>query len=91
MINQPKKVEAQIFGKRFELETGSLAKQANEIQDRVKVLNRIFVAQINYEPDIGKIYFLYSKENGDDVLSMMALVELGKSGPCKSFLAKIRL
>ncbi len=29
MINQPKKVEAQIFGKRFGLETGTLAKQAN--------------------------------------------------------------
>ncbi len=29
MTNQPKKVEAQVFGKRFGLETGSLAKQAN--------------------------------------------------------------
>lgn len=29
MINQPKKVEAQVFGRRLELETGSLAKQAN--------------------------------------------------------------
>lgn len=29
MINQPKKVEAQIFGKTFVLETGSLARQAN--------------------------------------------------------------
>ena len=69
----------------------TLAKQANEIQDRVKVSNRIYGAQINFEPVIGKIYFLYSKENGDDVLSMISPDEWGKSLPFKSFLAKIRL
>ena len=69
----------------------TLAKQANEIQKRVEVSNKIYLAQMNFEPVIGHIYYLYSKENETDVLSMISPREWGKRLPFNSFIASVRL
>jgi hypothetical protein len=69
----------------------TLARQANEIKNRVKVSERIYLAQMNYEPIIGHIYYLYEKENNEDLLSMISPVEWGKKFPYKSFIASVRL
>lgn len=68
-----------------------LARQANEIKNRVKVSERIYQAVMNYEPIIGKIYYLYEKGNDDDLLSMISPYEWGKDMPFKSFIASVRL
>ena len=69
----------------------TLARQANSIKNRVKVSERIYRAMMNYEPIIGQIYYLYEKENDDDLLSMISPVEWGKDMPFKSFIAGVRL
>lgn len=69
----------------------TLAKQANEIQNRVEVSNKIYQAQINFEPVIGHIYYLYSRANGTDLLSMISPKEWGKRLPYESFIASVRL
>ena len=69
----------------------TLARQANGIKNRVKVSERIYQAMMNYEPIIGQIYYLYEKENDDDLLSMISPAEWGKDMPFKSFIAGVRL
>ncbi|MCK5469403.1 MAG: DUF2452 domain-containing protein [Cyclobacteriaceae bacterium] len=69
----------------------TLARQANGIKNRVKVSERIYQAQMNYEPRIGQIYHLYEKENDNDLLSMISPDEWGKDMPFKSFIASVRL
>lgn len=69
----------------------TLVKQANEIKSRVEISNRIYKAQMSLDPIIGQVYFLYSKNNGDDLLSMISPAEWGKSIPYKSFIAEVRL
>ena len=69
----------------------TLARQANGIKNRVKVSERIYQAMMNYEPIIGQIYYLYEKENDDDLLSMISPEEWGKDMPFKSFIASVRL
>lgn len=76
----------QLYG---QMET--LVKQANEIKNRVEISNRIYLAQMNFDPIIGYNYFLYCRKNGDDLLSMVSPEEWGKTLPYKSFLAEVRL
>jgi hypothetical protein len=69
----------------------TIARQAKEIKNRVKVSERIYLAQMNFEPIIGQTYYLYTKDNGLDVLSMISPVEWGRSIPFKAYLAKVKL
>lgn len=69
----------------------TLARQANEIKTRVEVSNRIYQAQMNFEPIIGKTYFLYAKENEEDVLSMIGPNEWGSRLPYAAFIASVQL
>ncbi len=69
----------------------TLVKQANTIKKRVEVSEKIYLAQMNFEPVIGQTYYLYEKEDGSAVLSMIAPEEWGKSLPYKSFSVKVRL
>ena len=69
----------------------TLARQANEIKKRVKVSERIYLALINYEPIIGHVYYLYERENKDELLSMISPDEWGKDLPYRSFVARVRL
>ncbi len=68
-----------------------LARQAKAIQDRVEVSERIYQAQVSFEPLIGKTYYLYNNGEGADVLSMIGPTEWGKSRPFKQFMAKVKL
>ncbi len=67
-----------------------LVEQARAIQDRVKISERIYLADMNFKPIIGKEYHLYQKKDGTDVLSLIAPEEWGKRMPY-GFVASVRL
>ncbi|WP_420318687.1 DUF2452 domain-containing protein [Ekhidna sp.] len=69
----------------------TLIEQAKYLQDRVAVSERIYMANVPFQPVIGKIYYLYRKKNGTDLLSMVSPDEWGKSFPYASFEAEVRL
>jgi hypothetical protein len=58
-----------------------LAEQAKHIQDRVQISERIYQAEVNFEPLIGFVYHLYERSNGKHVLSMVGPEEWGKQPP----------
>ncbi len=67
-----------------------LARQAQAIHERVRISERIYQAQINFKPLPGHIYHLYRRPSGEDVLSMVAPHEWGRSCPLE-FVATVRL
>ena len=67
-----------------------LAEQAKKLQDRVKVSEMIYLAQMNFKPVINKVYHLYQRTNEQYVLSLVGPGEWGKSAPM-SFIATVRL
>ena len=69
----------------------TLVKQANDVKKRVEVSNRIYKANMNFDPIIGHTYYLYRGKNGGDILSMISPKEWGKSMPYESYIAKVRL
>lgn len=69
----------------------TLARQAQAIQHRVNVSERIYTAQMNFEPIIAHTYYLYERSDGEDVLSMVSPSEWGKKIPFASYLAKVTL
>jgi Protein of unknown function (DUF2452) len=68
-----------------------LGGQVKEINDRIVVSERIYDAQMSFEPVINHTYFLYEKTDGSDVLSMVGPDEWGKRFPYNSFLARVFL
>ncbi|GAB3181619.1 DUF2452 domain-containing protein [Telluribacter humicola] len=66
-----------------------LAEQANLIKNRIEVSERIYSAQMSFEPVINHTYYLYERPDGSDVLSMIAPNEWGKSRPFRRFVAKV--
>ena len=68
-----------------------LGRQAQEINDRIEVSERIYDAQMGFEPIINHHYYLYEKPDGNDVLSMVAPEEWGRKMPYTRFLAKVFL
>lgn len=68
-----------------------LAEQANAIKKRVEVSERIYGAKMSFEPLIGKIYYLYEREDGTDLLSLIAPEEWGRSKSFSSFIAEVKL
>lgn len=69
----------------------TLAEQAKRLQERVEVSQRIYEADMNFEPLTGHTYHLYEKENGGYVLSMIGPNEWGRSTPFKSHLSNVTL
>ena len=69
----------------------TLIEQAKYLKSRVDASERIYQASISFQPVIGKVYYLYHKSDGDDILSMVSPEEWGKSFPYASFEAKVRL
>ncbi len=69
----------------------TLAEQANQLKKRVEVSEKIYQSQMNFEPVIGHIYYLYEKEKGESILSMISPVEWGKKNPFKKCMATIKL
>jgi hypothetical protein len=68
-----------------------LAKQAHEIQRRKELSYRIYQSKINFVPQIGQVYHLYEKRNGDHMLSLVGPSEWGNAMPFKAFAASVRL
>jgi len=70
----------------------TLASQAKDLQSRVEVSERIYTAQMSFQPLVGQTYYLYEKEDGSDVLSMIAPDEWGKKKkPFTKFIARVSL
>jgi len=68
-----------------------LADQAKAIQDRKIVSERVYQADIRFEPLISHIYFLYQREK-KDMLSLVAPNEWGRTQRSNiEFVAKIKL
>jgi hypothetical protein len=67
-----------------------LAKQARKLQDRVRVSEEIYLTDMNFEPLIGRIYYLYRKSSGKTVLSMVGPTEWG-SNPPYTFVAEVKM
>lgn len=67
-----------------------LARQANDIQQRVLISEEIYEAEMNFEPIIAKIYYLYRRESGKAVVSMVSPAEWGKKPPY-TYVATVRL
>ncbi|MES2733647.1 MAG: DUF2452 domain-containing protein [Bacteroidota bacterium] len=69
----------------------TLVEQGRTIQQRVEVSERIYAADMGFEPLIGHTYYLYEKNNGTDVLSMVSPDEWGRSFPYRAFIAQVHL
>jgi len=68
-----------------------LADQAKKIQDRKIVSERVYQAEMRFEPLINHIYCLYQKD-GKDILSLITPGEWGRSQKDRMiFVAKMRL
>jgi hypothetical protein len=68
-----------------------LAEQATAIRHRVEVSERIYSAQMSFEPIIGQTYHFYLRKNGTDVLSMVAPHEWGRKFPFERCVATVRM
>ncbi len=79
--------QIQMLKKQAEL----LMKQAKAIEHRLEVSHAIYQADINFEPVINGIYHVYQKDNGTQVLSMVAPYEWGSKMPFSEFLYTVRL
>lgn len=67
-----------------------LAAQAQEIQRRVEISERIYKVGMNFKPLIGHIYHLYTRADGSEFLSMVAPQEWGRSAKSE-FQATVKL
>jgi hypothetical protein len=67
-----------------------LAKQAKGIQDRISISEKIYQADINFEPLIGFVYHLYQKDDGSHVVSMVGPDEWGPKPPY-TFIASAKM
>lgn len=68
-----------------------LADQAKALQNRKIVSEKIYLAEMRFEPVIGKTYFLYSRD-GQNFMSLVAPNEWGRSrGKAFEFVAKVYL
>ncbi len=68
-----------------------LAEQATAIRNRVEVSERIYSAQMSFEPVIGHTYYFYLRKNGSDALSMIAPDEWGRKFPYERCVATVRM
>ena len=69
----------------------TLVEQARDLEYRVKLSERIYLAKINFEPVINHVYYLYQRKDGTDFLSMVSPAEWGRVQPFEVFLGKVQL
>lgn len=67
-----------------------LAQQAQKIRDRVEISEKIYLADMNFEPLTGFTYHLYERRDHRFVLSMVGPREWGGQPPYP-FVATVRL
>lgn len=68
-----------------------LARQAKLLADRKEISERIYDAAMGFEPIISETYYLYEKEDGYDLMSLVAPEEWGRSFKYSRYLAKVKL
>ena len=68
-----------------------LALQAHEIQKRKELSMMIYNARLSFKPNIGQVYYLYEKNDGNSMLSLVSPKEWGQNGPFKKFIAAVQL
>jgi hypothetical protein len=68
-----------------------LAQQAKELRQRVEVSERIYRVNMGFDPILNETYYVYEKEDGKDVLSMVAPDEWGRSYKFSRFVAKVTM
>jgi len=68
----------------------TLAKQVQDIQNRVYVSDLIYEAEIKFTPVIGKLYFLYQRDDGRRYLSLISPLEWADKIK-HNFIAEVRL
>lgn len=67
-----------------------LARQANEIQNRMTISERIYEAEMGIDPIVGRTYHLYTRKDGTNVMSLVSPEEWGAKIPF-AFVATIKL
>ena len=67
-----------------------LARQANEIQQRMTVSERIYEAEMSIDPIVSRTYYLYERQNGKNVLSLVSPAEWGPRPPY-NYIATVKL
>ena len=73
---------------RRQMET--LMAQAKALEERVVLSEKIYQAETGFKPVVGYDYFLYQKENGKYLISMVSPEEWGAKAPY-TYVAEIRL
>ncbi|MFT5617277.1 MAG: hypothetical protein ACI85I_000493 [Arenicella sp.] len=68
-----------------------LVQQAKSLKERRIASERIYLANIPFEPLIGHTYYLYQRSETSDVLSMIAPGEWGRSKKFQKYIAKVQL
>ncbi len=67
-----------------------IVQQVAEIEERVKISEMIYSADMTFVPVINSVYHLYERKNGR-VLSLISPKEWGKKVPFEAFVATVRL
>jgi hypothetical protein len=67
-----------------------LAEQARKIKRRVEISEQIYLSEMSFKPLIGHTYHLYRRDSGEEILSMIAPEEWGRSKPL-TFVATVKL
>lgn len=68
-----------------------LAIQAKEIQKRKELSVIIYDARLGFNPVIGQTYYLYEKDDGSHLVSLVGPKEWGAKIPFKAFVAAVML
>lgn len=68
-----------------------LASQAKGLQDRKVISEKIYGAEMRFEPLINHIYYLYQKDNKTYLLSLIAPDQWGRSKKTFEYVATVQL
>jgi hypothetical protein len=68
-----------------------LALQAQEIHKRKELSMLIYSAKLAFKPEIGQVYYLYEKQDGNHIISLISPKEWGEAMPYKNFVAACQL
>ena len=69
----------------------TLIDQAKYLQKRVELSEKIYLADMGFQPVVGKDYYLYEKKSGKDMLSMVSPGEWGRRFPFEKYLGQVKL
>jgi hypothetical protein len=68
-----------------------IMQQVKEIEERLKISELIYQAEMRFKPVLGQTYHLYEKDNGVFSMSIIAPDEWGKSNTHKRFVSTVKL